>query len=641
MSKKNLLICVAVCTGCTILRAQDSPRVRALDEVVVTATKYPVKQNQTGKLVIIIDKEALDQSSGKTLAEILNEQAGLIVNGALNNLGTNPDIYLRGAPSGRTLISIDGIPVSDPSGIDNGFNINLIPLDQVERIEICKGAQSTLYGSDAIAGVINIITVGTDLKKPLNLKATLAGGNEASFRGNLQAFGRYRTLGYSLSYSRLSTRGFPSAYDSSGKGNFTRDGYQGDAVSSRISWDPLTRLRFHGIVRYSRYMTGLPSGAFTDARNYTLTSPNLMLGGGFQYKTPMVSITGNYLYNTIDRLSLQDSTGQSDYLRDHFFGKTQFVELYANTDLGGGFVLLNGADYRFASMNEQYLSVSSFGPYSSQMDDTSMSQTSMYSSLFYSGKSGINAEIGGRLNTHSRYGSNYTYSFNPSYRVGTNWKFYASIASGFKAPSLYQLYSAYGDPELQPEKSVNYEAGLQFNNPAVNMRLTYFYRKISEGIDFDYNAFRYFNYDGQRASGIEWETSVRIGNRVSLALNYTFTQVKEQSQSRVSFEDTTYSYALRQPEHALNITLALRPGDNLFFSLSGHYESRRYDIGGHQVPDVPLNRFFILNAYAEYAPAPWLKCFVDGKNLANTKFFTIYGYNSIPFLIQGGLMVHL
>jgi len=271
----------------------------------------------------------------------------------------------------------------------------------------------------------------------------------------------------------------------------------------------------------------------------------------------------------------------------------------------------------------------------------------MYSSLFYSGKSGFHAELGGRLNTHSRYGSNYTYTFNPSFIINQNWKAYASVASGFKAPSLYQLYDSYsGNPKLNPETSVNYEAGLQFSNQAINSRVTFFNRKINNGLDFNYFTYVYFNYDAEKDNGIEWENKIHITEKISLTANYTWLKAKEESQSRITYNDTTYNYALRRPEHTVNVTLGVAPMKRIYVSVSGHYESRRYDIGGYDanynpLPDAVLNSFFIVNAYAEYKATDRWKFFIEGKNIFDKKFFTIYGYNSIPAMFLAGATIKL
>jgi vitamin B12 transporter len=138
------------------LIAQDTARLQ-LDEVVVTANKYEQKQSTTGKVLNIISRQQLERSGGKTLSEVLNTLPGLTMIGANNVLGTNQNISIRGASAGNVLLLIDGIPVNDPSAITNYYDLNFINIDQVERIEVLKGGQSTLYGSDAVAGVINVI----------------------------------------------------------------------------------------------------------------------------------------------------------------------------------------------------------------------------------------------------------------------------------------------------------------------------------------------------------------------------------------------------------------------------------------------------------------------------------------------------
>ena len=242
--KKKILFVAACITGSAAL-AQLVPPLRdsskTLDPVVITANKIAQKQSTTGKVITVITKEQIEKSSGKTVSQLLNEQAGITINGALNNLGSNKTVYMRGASSGRTLILMDGIPVYDPSFINSEFDVNLLSLNSIESIEICRGAQSTLYGSDAVAGVINIITVKKDVSKPVNIKAQVGVGNYGTYRGNFQVYGKVGKLTYVARSAQLVSKGFSSAYDSTSKKNFDNDKYNGDVENSRGGIDHYCR----------------------------------------------------------------------------------------------------------------------------------------------------------------------------------------------------------------------------------------------------------------------------------------------------------------------------------------------------------------------------------------------------------------
>ena len=189
---KTFTLLATLLTGSSVFAQKDTLSTKVLDEVVVTANKLEQKQSSTGKVITVITREQIAKSNGKTVAQLLNEQVGITINGALNNAGAVQTVYMRGASAGRTLILMDGIPLNDPSTITTDYDLNLFSINDVERIEVCKGAQSTLYGSDAIAGVVNIITVKKDVQKAFNIKATLSQGNYATSRNNVQVYGKKR-----------------------------------------------------------------------------------------------------------------------------------------------------------------------------------------------------------------------------------------------------------------------------------------------------------------------------------------------------------------------------------------------------------------------------------------------------------------
>ncbi len=639
--KKGIFIAAAVIFS-GYAQAQKDTATKTLDEVIITANKFPQKQSTTGKVITVITKDQIEKSGGKSVAQLLNDQAGVSVSGALNNLGSNQTVYLRGASAGRTLILMDGIPVYDPSVNNNYFDLNLISLNDVESIEICRGAQSTLYGSDAIAGVINIITEKKGVTTPFNVKATVSAGNYNTFRGNIQLYGKANKLTYNVHYEKLISDGFSSAYDSTKTKNFDNDAYNGDVASASLQYQVMKDLYFKTFVQYSRYKTDLDAAAFTDEKDYSVKNKSLITGFNAHYeKNNNISVTGNYQYTDSKRDYFNDSLdvpGFVTFATDNYVGHTQFAEIFSNIFISKNFSFLQGADYRYSNFHSRYFSLSSYGPFTTTFKDTSQSQASLYGSIIYhTVNEKLNIELGGRLNVHSRYGSNHTYTFNPSYNINDHFRIFGSIATGFKAPTLYQLYSDYGNPALKPEKSTTYEAGIQQMHEHVTTRIVYFDRKITDGIDFDNNLFQYFNFTRQNVHGVEFEAKIVPVKNLIVTANYTYLKPREESQSRVTFKDSSYEYLIKRPANNFNISAGYQIDSGLFVSISGKYVGKHYDVGNYQEADILLDRYFLLGAYAEYKFKKFIKIFVNAQNIFNKKFFDIRGYNSIPFLINSGV----
>lgn len=632
----NISLLVLLLSASQAMAQKDT--VVTLNEVVVTANKIEQKQSTTGKVISVITKEQIEKSGGKTIAQLLNEQAGITINGALNNAGSVQTLYMRGASPGRTLILMDGIPLNDPSTITTDFDLNLFSINDVERIEVCRGAQSTLYGSDAIAGVVNIITVKKDTQKPFNIKATLSQGNFATSRNNIQLYGKKNKFTYTARYARLFTNGFSSAHDSTGIRNYDNDKYDGAVANGQLMFQANEHLMFKGFAMYSQYKAGIDAGVFSDDRDYDINNSSFITGTGFQYKKGRVSLTGNYQYSELSRNYHNDSAHKtSTWFEDNTYsGISQFVELYASTKLGNGFTLLTGADYRYGSYNQNYLSVSSFGPYSSRFRDTSMHQTAFYASMIYNSlNKKLNIELGGRYNDHSRYGNNSTYTFNPSYNFNDRVRIFGSVSSGFKTPSLYQLSL---NNQLNAEQSVNYEAGISYLHPQFNTRLVYFNRRINNGIDYNYITFNYFNYVKQVVNGLEWELAAKLGSKAGVSANYTLLLSEEITQNRLTTKDTvTYNYLLRRPKHQINLSANVDIAKGLNLAVTSKFVSSRFDIGGYRRADVSLPSYFILGASADYVLNNSVRFFADAQNITGKKFFDARGFNAIPFLFNAGV----
>ncbi|MFO0414330.1 MAG: TonB-dependent receptor plug domain-containing protein [Bacteroidota bacterium] len=637
--KKLLFFVTAVCFS-SYLHAQKDTSANNLDEVIVTANRVEQKQSQTGKVVTVIGKEILQRSQGRTLSQVLNEQAGITINGALNNAGTVQTVYMRGANSGRVLVLLDGIPVGDPSFINNEFDLNFMSVNDVERIEIARGAQSTLYGSDAVTGVINIITVKKDINKPLAVKSTLSAGNYNTFRGNVQAYGQKGKFSYQTRLTGIRTGGFSAAYDSSKNQDFDRDGYKGQLASGSVTYQANKQLSFRSFFQYSGYKSDVDGGVFRDDKDFTINNRNVTTGAGLHYTGKGINVTANYQYSQHRRNFLNDSgsiSGFSKYMEESYYSRSHFGEVFATIRLGAGFTLLQGFDHRYGIYNSRFFSVSSFGPYEETFPDTSVSQTSLYTSIMYAGpKQKFHFEIGGRANQHNRYGRNETFTFNPTYAFNNNFRLFGSIATGFKAPGLYQLFSSFGNNDLNPEKSINYEIGSEYKTTKTKQRVVLFYREINDGMDFDYINYKYFNFNRQIVRGIEYEGVLKICSALQVSGNYTFVTGSDNTQSRVTFNDTSYNYLLRRPRHQLNGTISYQPISKISLNISARYVSDRFDTGGFASKDLSLSSYWLINAYLDYKPKEWIRFFVDGQNLTNRKFFDLRGFNSIPLMIQAG-----
>ena len=236
--KKHFFVLAAVIISHQLI-AQDTARLQ-LDEVVVTANKYEQKQSTTGKVLNIISRQQLERSGGKTLSEVLNTLPGLTMIGANNVLGTNQNISIRGASAGNVLLLIDGIPVNDPSAITNYYDLNFINIDQVERIEVLKGGQSTLYGSDAVAGVINVILKKAD--KKITVFGGVTGGSYNTLKESIGFGGQQKNTHFSINYTHQSSDGFSAATDKNKVGGFDNDRFKQHALNGRFEFSPAKNL---------------------------------------------------------------------------------------------------------------------------------------------------------------------------------------------------------------------------------------------------------------------------------------------------------------------------------------------------------------------------------------------------------------
>jgi vitamin B12 transporter len=646
--KKNLFLVAAVIFSSTLKAQQTTDSAQQLNEVIVTANKFPQKQAETGRVLSVITQQQLQRSAGKSLTEIINQQVGLTINGANNNLGSNQTVYVRGASAGNTLILLDGVPQNDASGINSEFDLNTYNADQIERIEILKGTQSTLYGSDAVAGVINIITKKGGSKNP-GVNINMAGGSYGTFRGSINLRGSTEEgSDYFVGYSKVHSDGFSAAYDSTGTGNFDRDGFKQDLLQFGFGFRPVSKLYGKVYGKYNINRADIDAGAFADDKDYTYTNRNIVIGTSLQYQWGKTKLFFNLNSNWFSRNFVDDSLsvgGFSYYQKGAYTGKSQFAELYANNDIYKHLSLLAGADYRGNASDQSYASLSAFGPFDSKVldaDTTKTKQYSVYASLLVKDLGGFYAELGGRYNHHSVYGNNATFSITPSYRFG-NVKLFANISSGYKVPSLYQLYSEYGNKNLQPEQSLGYEAGVQFEKGNSNIRLVGFKRRVKDVFIFYFDPVTFDSYykneDKQDDKGIEAEVSTKLFGKLDLSANYTF--VDGNITSKLSaVKDTVYFNLYRRPKHTINFTAGYQVCSKAYVSAHIRSVSKFFEPKFGAAP-YEMKNYYTLDLYGEYKVCDKVRLFADFQNVTDQQYFDTRGFNSRRFNWSAGATLNL
>jgi vitamin B12 transporter len=630
MSMTRKLLALSALLAAMNAQAQDSTAKRDLDEVVVTATKYPVKLSETGKVVTVIGREQIERSSGKSLAQVLTEQTGIIVNGANSNPGKDKSIFLRGASNDYTLILLDGIPVNDPSGAGGAFDLRLFPVEQIDHIEILKGSQSTLYGSDAVAGVINIITKKKG-SKAIGFNGGATYGSFNTFTGDAGLSGHKGILDYNVNYSYTSTDGISEAADTTGKGNFDKDGFNRHSVQANLGIQVTDKIRIAPYYRYSYFNANTDGGSFYDTKDQFVYLLN-NTGATATIGLPKGTITANYGYSYSRR------NYATDFGNSFFRGGFHSGEVYLTQNLSDRVKMLVGVNYQSYKLTDSTLTPK----------NPSTNIVSPYLSFLMQSAEGLSVEVGGRYNHHSEFGTQFTYSFNAAYLINNQIKAFANVSTGFKAPTVMDLFgpSWFGsNPNLKPEESSNLEAGVQWQTLQNKLQVTAtgFYRDIKNVIA--YVAGKSINIDQQKDKGVELEATLRPTDQWTIKASYTYV-TGDIYQSR-SGKDTSYFNLLRRPKNTIVASVGYQATPQLFISLSAQSLGERTDLSFGPPPayatiPVDLKAYTLINAYVEYKLFKnKVRLFVDAKNLTDTDYTEVYGYNTPGINIQGGFRINL
>jgi len=620
MNIKNYVLIASGLTFSQMILVNDAKAQKEikLDSVVISTTKNDQKQSQTGKVVTIIGSDVLGRSHGKNLTDLLNEQAGIVVGGATGNAGLNKSLFVRGAGSAYAVVLIDGILVNNPAGA--AFDLRMISIDQVERIEILKGGQSTIYGSDAVAGVINIITKKGG-KDGNSVYGVASYGSYKTYKGTVGISSKVDDFSYNVAYTQGKTDGISEAATPEGSTSvFDKDGNKTGAVNANFSLQATKNLSISPFLRYFYGHYDFDSGAFKDSptNNFKLKHFN----GGFntKYEFATGKINLNYSYED----SQLDSKG--DYGTSLSEGKLNFIDLFYNQKIGSKLDVLVGLDNR----------ATKFRLNANQQPSTNLFST--YASVFMHDLSIFNLEVGGRYNKHKQYGENSTFNITPSINIIKALKLFGTYSTAFKAPTLENLFGAYGaNLNLTPEKSKNYEAGfnLSFADDRYSLRVAGFKRDLTNAIV--YGNIGYINQADQKAKGVEVEPAVQIGI-LHLKGYYAYVEGTEFNFVTNAVSD----YLLRRPKNIVGVNAGVQATKALYVSANFKYNGKRQDGDFTNYKVVDLASYKLLDFYAEYAVAKnRVKFFADLKNILSEKYTEFYGYNSMGFNMNAGISFNI
>ena len=625
----------ALVSTCVLAQEQDSISINPLKEVVISDTKFALKKEKSGKVIEVITAEDLAKKSGQSLATVLSQVAGVEINGNQSANGKNLGYYIRGGKNRQVLILIDGIPVTDASGINIEYDLRLLPVEQVERIEVMKGAASTLYGTGAATGVINI-TLKKSAKKEIQGNAYVnIGSNNTSenkkyngqdFNQGISVNGEIKKVNYFAGFNSTESSGMSQIAEPVGT-KYEEDRFSRQNVIAKLGFKATERLTLDFFGNYDKinanYDFAFDNTGFNDTNINTTTSEQVRFGFSPKYKYKKGEFVLNSGFTRLKRDYDELSTWTNTVDNSLYKSRSVVLDAFNKHNFNKEFALILGTNYQFHDMMSQT-------PFSTiENEAAKFAILDGYTTLVYNSSFGLNVNAGLRLNNHSEYGNNLVYNFNPSFNFKTSFplKVLASYSTAFITPSLYQLYSEYGNTGLTPEKNKTIEAGFETEllNKKVKLNAVGFYRDQNNAIDFYFNSTTfesfYINIDGKsKAKGIETALSLFLTEKINLNANYTFTQVDKILNRLI-------------PKHKASANIDFQINKRTLLNLNYQYIDARKDAffnGNTFVVDtIQLGSYQLLNALAKYELIQnRLTVFGTVTNIFNEEFVENAGYST-------------
>ena len=651
MNKKIVRIsalCVLMTTCAFAQQKETVASQNELSEVVVSDSKFALAKEKSGKVITKITAEDLKKKAGQSIATILNTVAGLEINGSHSVAGKNLGYYIRGGKNSQVLILIDGNPVNDASGISFEYDLRLLPVDQVESIEIMKGAASTLYGSGAATGVINI-TLKKSGKKAIagNAYLNLGTNNTAltdkttaeDFNQGFSVNGNVKKVNYFASLNSTETTGISQIAVPNSTVNYEDDRFSRINYLAKVGYQATDKLTLDFFGNFDKinndYDASFDNTGSNDTNLNHTTSEQFRFGFAPKYKYTKGEFVLNSSFNKITR-SYQDFDSYANSVGfSQYDSRSVNVDGYNKYEASESLFFVTGAQYQFHDMN----SVTPYGNIAKE--STKFNMIDPYVTGVFNSDFGLNLNVGARLNIHSQYGNQLVYNVNPSYDFKSiPLKILASYSTAFVTPSLYQLYSEYGNADLTPEKNRTVEAGFETNflDKKIKLNAVGFYREQTNFIGFYSNPVtfksNYVNIDGlNKAKGVETEVSFALSEKVKWNSNYTFTQVDKALDRLI-------------PKHKVNSSVDFQINSRLFFNVNYQYVDSRndafFDGNTFTTKMIVLDSYQLVNSSFRYDLVKnRLSVFAAAANVLNANFVENVGYSSLGRNFKLGLNINL
>lgn len=617
--------------------AQESPEEKdQLHQIIVTGTHLQSTAETTGSSVSVLSQQDLEDGQYRNAIDAIQQVAGVDVVQS-GGQGGNAAVFLRGANSEHTLVLLDGIELNNPATTNRSFNMANLTLENIERVEIIRGPQSTIYGSDAMGGVINLISKKAEEGTHTRISSEAGSYNSFTQVGNV-SYGS-DPFDVSTGITRQDIGGISSARASDG--NSEHDGYENTSLSNRLRFAPSDIIEGTATTRYTRSHTSLDNfgGVGGDDPNRYFRNHEFFTRGDVNAKLLSKTLTpAAYMAYTRHKL-LDDNNPDavsSETLRSSFGGDIVTVgsrTTWAPTEYFSSVV---GGETQGERADSYYFFEAGDSPY----EDNLYGKGARTNSFFFETQSSLDKTLyfdaGVRHDNHSIFGGKTTFKVAPAILFDTGTKLRGSVGTGFKAPSLVQLYSSYGNRDLKAETSTGWDLGVdqEIVKNRLSTSITYFRNDFDDLVTFSPSTFILENIAKSHTQGIEVGSTVEMSEQLSLRLAYTYTDTKN---------ETTGESLLRRPRNKNSMTLAYQPTSRFRSQLQWRLYSSRFDNNFNVYPPerAALGGYGIVDLSMSYQVSNSVELFSRIDNLFDQEYQEVLGFGTMGAAAYGGLKVTL